>query len=166
MDSRWYHEGTGAFQATRTSCKDLPNVNEMTWYAANGEPRWDADELWTTMGHLYKGGMWLKKKAYISGFNANTAVDGSDWRTLPMFQTWSASYTLPSAAGANNYFYLPALGCYNSGKLKDVGVSGYYWSSSATPWSIGYARILRFINGYVIVDSESREYGLSVGAFE
>ena len=55
--------------------KDLPNVNEMTWYAAKGDPRWDADELWTTMGHLYKGGMWFKKKAHINGYKSNTAVD-------------------------------------------------------------------------------------------
>ncbi|MBF1646346.1 MAG: hypothetical protein HXO50_12100, partial [Prevotella sp.] len=60
-DPRWYHEhgGSGRFDATQ-SCATLPNVNEMTWYAASGEPRWDADELWTTMGHLYKGGMWFK----------------------------------------------------------------------------------------------------------
>ena len=80
--SRWYHEGggSGRFDATQ-SCAGLPNVNEMTWYAAKGDPRWDADELWTTMGHLYKGGMWFKKKANISGYNPNSAVDGSDWRT-------------------------------------------------------------------------------------
>ena len=58
---RWYHEGGGTgirLDATQ-SCASLPNVNEMTWYAAKGEPRWDADELWTAMGHLYKGGMWV-----------------------------------------------------------------------------------------------------------
>ena len=81
---RWYNEdGRGGgvrFDATQ-SCATLPNVNEMTWYAAEGDPRWDADELWTTMGHLYKGGMWFKKKTYISGYDSNTAVDGTDWRT-------------------------------------------------------------------------------------
>ena len=82
-NNRWYHEGSGAFQATQ-SCATLPNVNEMTWYAAYGEPRWDADELWTTMGHLYKGGMWLKKKSVLLAehhYNSNTAYDGTDWRT-------------------------------------------------------------------------------------
>ena len=81
-DLRYYHEGggSGRFDATQ-SCATLPNVNEMTWYAAKGDPRWDKDELWTTMGHLYKGGMWFKKKAYISGYNSTTAVDGTDWRT-------------------------------------------------------------------------------------
>ena len=36
--------------------------------AKSAFPRYDGDKLWTTMGHLYKGGMWLKKKAYISGY--------------------------------------------------------------------------------------------------
>ena len=139
-------------KATHTSCKDLPNVNEMTWYAAKGEPRWDADELWTTMGHLYKGGMWFKKKANISGFDANKAVDGSDWRTTHKFQNWSASYTLPDAADANNYFYLPALGVYYSGQLNGVGNVGNYWSSSAHPWVSNYAYYLWFFSGNVYVD--------------
>ena len=67
-NNRWYHEGggSGRFDATQ-SCASLLNANEMTWYAAKGDPRWDADELWTTMGHLYKGGMWFKKKAKIAG---------------------------------------------------------------------------------------------------
>ena len=80
-DNRYYHEGSGSpFNATQ-SCATLPNANEMTWYAKEGDPRWDADELWTTMGHLHKGGMWFKKKAYISGYNSSTAADGNDWRT-------------------------------------------------------------------------------------
>ena len=92
-DPRYYNEAFtyGADNpATHTSCKDLPNVNEMTWYAAKGEPRWDADELWTTMGHLSKGGMWFKKKANISEFNPNTAEDGTDWRTNGRSDSWGA----------------------------------------------------------------------------
>ena len=131
---RWYHEGggSGRFDATQ-SCATLPNVNEMTWYAKYGDPRWDADELWTTMGHLYKGGMWFKKKANISGFNPNTAEDGTDWRTNGNGHSWSVSHTLPSAADAGNYFYLPALGTYDSGRLNYVGSWAIYWSSSAYP---------------------------------
>ena len=69
-DSRWYHEGggSGRFDATQ-SCATLPNANEMSWYVMYGDPRWDADELWTTMGHLYKGGMWLKKKSVLKPNN-------------------------------------------------------------------------------------------------
>jgi len=162
---RYYHEGGGSdrFDATQ-SCAGLPNVNEMTWYAAKGEPRWDADELWTTMGHLYKGGMWFKKKANISGYNPNTAVDGTDWRTNGNGNSWSASYTLPSAADANKYFYLPALGYYNSGQLYDVGDGGSYWSSSAYPWYSNIAYSLYFGSAGVNVGSKYRGNGFRAEA--
>ena len=164
---RYYHEGggSGRFDATQ-SCAGLPNVNEMTWYAAKGEPRWDADELWTTMGHLYKGGMWFKKKANISGYNPNTAVDGTDWRTNGNGNSWSASYTLPSAADANKYFYLPALGYYLSGQLNYVGGSGYYWSSSASPWDGYVAYSLNFTSGSVDVYGSYRYYGFRAEALQ
>ena len=168
-DSRYYNEGSGSprFDATHASCKDLPNVNEMTWYAKEGDPRWDADELWTTMGHLYKGGMWFKKNAYISGYNSNTAVDGTDWRTNGNSNTWSVSQTLPSAADANKYFYLPALGYYLSGKLNYVGINGRYWSSSASPWTSNNAYHLNFGRSSVmVVGSLGRNGGYSVGGFK
>ena len=165
--NRWYHEGggSGRFDATQ-SCATLPNVNEMTWYAAKGEPRWDADELWTTMGHLYKGGMWFKKKANISGFDANKAVDGTDWRTNGNGNSWSVSQTLPDAADAGNYFYLPALGYYYSGQLRNVGYGGNYWSSSAYPWGSGYAYTLYFTSGGVGVDGNNRSNGFRAEALQ
>ena len=164
---RYYHEGggSGRFDATQ-SCAGLPNVNEMTWYAAKGEPRWDGDELWTTMGHLYKGGMWFKKKANISGFDANKAVDGSDWRTNGGGSSWSVSQTLPDAADAGNYFYLPALGSYFSGQLNYVGYGGYYWSSSAYPWGGYYAYVLYFNSGDVGVSHGNRFGGFRAEALQ
>ena len=164
---RYYHEGggSGRFDATQ-SCAGLPNVNEMTWYAAKGEPRWDADELWTTMGHLYKGGMWFKKKANISGYNPNTAVDGTDWRTNGNGNSWSVSYTLPSAADANKYFYLPALGYYYSGQLYYVGNDGRYWSSSAYPWNSFSAYYLNFYSGIVNVFNYYRYNGFRAEALQ
>ena len=169
-NNRWYNEsflGNGISNpATHTSCKDLPNVNEMTWYAKEGDPRWDADELWTTMGHLYKGGMWFKKKSQISGYNSNTTYDGTDWRTNGNNSgSWSVSQTLPSAADANNYFYLPALGWYNSGQLGDVGDIGYYWSSSATPRGL-YAYYLAFDSGRVRVYGFYRHFGFRAESFQ
>ena len=168
-DPRYYNEAftNGADnKATHTSCKDLPNVNEMTWYAAKGEPRWDGDELWTTMGHLYKGGMWFKKKANISGFNPNTVEDGTDWRTNSIGGAWSVSQTLPDAADAGNYFYLPALGYYSSGQLYNVGNHGSYWSSSADPWLSGYAYSLVFTSGSVDVSSDYRDSGFRSEALQ
>ena len=169
-DSRWYHEGSGLFQATQT-CATLPNVNEMTWYAAKGDPRVDNDELWTTMGHLYKGGMWFKKKSQISGFNPNTGYNGTDIRTTTgIYLTWPVSSALPSAADAGNYFFLPALGHYENGKLYELGQLGHYWSSSSAnySWSGGSAYHLGFRNdGYVWVLDQVRFCGYRVdGGFE
>ena len=163
--SRWYHEGSGAFQATQ-SCNTLPNANEMTWYAAKGDPRWDSDELWTTMGHLYKGGMWFKKKANIIGYDPNTAVDGTDWRTNGNATNWPASSTLPDAADAGSYFYMPALGYYPSGQLSYVGDFAFYWSSSAHPWGSNYAYVMDFYSARVRVSNGRRSDGFRVAAFK
>ena len=160
--------------ATHTPCKDLPNANELTWYCAYGDPRWDEDEVWTTMGHLYKGGMWFKKKSVLLAkghYNSNTAFDGADWRRLNKSQTWFPSLTPPSAADAGNYFYLPALGSYdifyNYSMLNHVGTIGDYWSYSAYPWDSRYAYKLNFFRGSIQVFSwSSRKNGYRVGTFE
>ena len=168
-DARYYNE---AFtygvdnKATHSPCATLPNVNEMTWYAVKGDPRWDEDELWTTMGHLYKGGMWFKKKSQIGGYNPNTAEDGTDWRTTSKYQHGSVSQTLPSAADANNYFYLPALGIYYSGQLSGVGDIGFYWSSSADSWNNSNAYYLYFSRSDVHVGSHARYMGFRAEAFQ
>ena len=166
-NNRWYHEGSGAFQATQ-SCATLPNVNEMTWYAAYGEPRWDADELWTTMGHLYKGGMWFKKEAYISNYDSSTASDGADWRTEGKSNHWPVLKTLPSSTDAGKYFYLPALGYYYSGYLKHCGMYGDYWSSSAYPKDMIDAYGLSFSSTSILVYGNTcfRYNGFRVKAFE
>ena len=168
-NNRWYHEGSGAsFNATR-SCSGIPNVNEMTWYADKGDPRWDEDEIWTTMGHLHKGGMWFKKKSQISGYNPNTAYDGSDWRTANNEKHWTPSLALPSAAEANNYFYLPALGLYSSGQLYFFGDRGYYWSSSIHQWYTSFpalAHLLYFYSGSVCVTAYDRNNGFRVDTFK
>ena len=168
-DPRYYKEGDASPRLDATqSCAGLPNANELSWYAAKGDPCWDKDELWTTMGHLYKGGMWFKKKAKISGFNANTAYDGTDWRINGNVRSWIVSRTLPSAADAGNYFYLPALGYYDDGQLQDVGDGGNYWSSSAFPGNLYYAYYLRFNDNVVYVDGYGhlRSNGRRVGGFE
>ena len=110
--------------------------------------------------------MWFKKKANISGFDANKAVDGTDWRTNGGGSTWSVSQTLPDAADAGNYFYLPALGYYLSGQLRNVGDVGYYWSSSAYPWYSNSAYNLYFYSGGVGVGNGSRNLGFRAEAFQ
>ena len=169
-DNRWYHEGggSGRFDATQ-SCATLPNVNEMTWYAAYGDPRWDKDELWTTMGHLYQGGMWLKKKSVLQGegnYSSNTAADGTDWRTNQNSNGWSALQTLPSAADAGNYFYLPTLGYYDTGELRSVTRYGFYWSSSIYPGYSNRAYSLHFLKNGITVSDYPCDDGQIVGGLE
>ena len=162
---RWYHEGNGIFQANQ-SCAGLPNVNEMTWYASHGNPCWDGDELWSTMGHLYKGGMWFKKKTNISRYDANTAADGIDWRIISKSQTYSVSNTLPPTADAGNYFYLPASGYYGYGGLAFIGEVGAYWSSSTCPFVSGNTYYLRFDSSTAAIYFNYRGIGFKVGTFE
>ena len=162
-DPRYYNEAFtyGADnKATHASCKDLPNANEMSWYTMYGDPRWDSDELWTTMGHLYKGGMWFKKKSVLladGNYNTEKSADNTtDLRTTyKNYNNTNSSIIsgVPSAADANKYFYLPALGYYGSGQLNSVGFNGYYWSSSATPWGSNYAYKLDFYSGLVSVSN-------------
>ena len=172
-DPRYYHEGSGSgrFDATH-SCASLPNANELSWYTMYGDPRWDADELWTTMGHLYKGGMWFKKKSVLQAehhYDTEKSADGStDLRiTYKYYNNSSITTTsIPSAADANNYFYLPALGGYYSGQLNGVGYDCVYWSSSAAPWSSDYAYYLLFGGSHVNVNLYDRYNGFTVGGFE
>ena len=177
LNNRWYNESYPGYgvsnPATHTPCKDLPNVNEMTWYAAKGDPRWDADELWTTMGHLYKGGMWFKKKSVLQGeghYNTEFSADGTtDLRTTWKFYNntnSSINSGVPSAADAGNYFYLPVLGYYSSGQLYSVGDGGNYWSSSAYPLFSDFAYFLNFTRGGVKVFSYDRSNGLRAEAFQ
>ena len=136
--------GQGVRNDAVNLCKDCPNANEIAWYAEKGDPRPDADEVWTTMGHLYKGGYWLKKKSKIALDNSttvasieSTAPDGTDWRSSPTYKNVDKTFsitTLPSATEAVNYFFVPSIG-YGSGASGYVGFTmdgtmGVFWSSS------------------------------------
>ena len=164
-DPRWYHEGGGSsrFDATQ-SCATLPNANEMSWYVKYGDPHWDADEVWTTMGHLYKGGMWFKKKSVLQAehhYDTEKTESGIDMRASGTgYSNGSIKSGVPSAADAGNYFYLPALGYYESGGLNDIGYGGYYWSSSTYPsWYIDRAYYLGFNSRYITLNNISRGKG-------
>ena len=177
IDVRWYNESYPGYgvsnPATHTSCKDLPNANEMSWYVMYGDPRWDADELWTTMGHLYKGGMWFKKKSVLQAenhYNTEKSADNTtDLRTTDKdyYNTNSSinNSGLPSAADAGNYFYLPALGQYYSGRLTNVGGRGNYWSSSARPLDRDRVYHLLIFIGNVSVYNSDRDRGYRAQKF-
>ena len=174
-DPRYWNEnpGTGiTTPATHAPCKDLLNANEMSWYIMYGDPRWDADELWTTMGHLYKGGMWFKKKSVLQAehhYDTEKSADGStDLRTMYNYyynNNSSINSGLPSAADANKYFLLPALGYYRSGQLINVGNGGNYWSSDAISYgNTAYGFV--FLSSFVYIYGAVRDEGFRVGGFE
>ena len=148
-DLERYHNGTsgtGRIDAQTLKFKNLPNANEIMWYHVYGTPHWDNDRVWGLMGHLYKGGMWIKKISKIASEQGITTANmksvgpnGLDFRLNKASDKSSivsptpAVSTPPTASDINNYFFLPALGWYDSGVLKDVGSSGcgWYWASSA-----------------------------------
>ena len=114
--------------------------------------------------------MWLKKKSVLIAeghYNTEKSADGTtDLRTTYKdYFNYSSSIHhsgLPSAADAGNYFYLPALGYYDSYQLWDTGINGEYWSSSAYPWNSDHAYDLYFYSGYVGVYYGPRRLGFRV----
>ena len=148
---RWYNDAPadlGVRLDATQSCATAPNINEMAWYVVKGDPRWDADELWTAMGRLHKSGMWFLKKSHISGYSKEHAPDGRpDARTTEQnFGNPSIVPTLPEASVAANYFFLPTLGYYSGDRLYGLGEYGSYWSSSAVPTSLDNAYGIIFHN--------------------
>lgn len=139
---RWCNEnypGDGIRYDAQTSLfQSLPNANEMAWYAMKGEPREENTELWSTMGRLEVGEIWLKKKSKIAGFSSEHAPDGvTDLRTTyKNFENNNVKRGLPPVGEMDDYFPLPKLTEYLYGTLfGKPGNSGEsaYWSSSAAP---------------------------------
>ena len=117
--------------------------------------------------------MWFKKKAVLQAenhYNTEKSADNTtDLRTTYKYYNntnSSINSDLPSAADANKYFYLPTLGYYNSGQLNDIGYNGYYWSSSAYPWSSNIAYRLYFDSGGVYMNYYLCYFGYRVGEFK
>ena len=169
---RYFHEneGFGRMDAT-SSCKNLPNANELGWYVKNGDPRWDDDKLWTAMGHLYKGGMWFREKSLIRMLTSFQPEQGPGY--TDMRDNFYKLVVTPTQGAPVNYyfasrsFFLPALGRYNSnGQLTEIGQSGYYWSSSASPADSNWAYLLEFSKSKVIVNTTQSDGGYYVGTFQ
>lgn len=165
---------------TPTSANHVPNANEMSWYCLRGDMYWDNDEAWIAMGHLHKGGIWIKKMEYIKIDAASeiTAAGGDvkakgivgsgiydDFRVNDHYITGPVSNGIP-VNNISKYFYLPAMGAYYSGQLLyDLGQIGLYWTSTAGPTYFG-AYYLYFVNGNVQLKSNSRAFGASVQVFK
>ena len=172
------------------SCKDQPNANEMVYYVMYGDAHWD-NSLWAFRGHLYRGGIWLKKKQAIynelktKGYNLLTSPDGmkervyasasdvtgTDYRPLINNLPWRTPSQTP-LTDTSDYFYLPALGAFHPSDYaipKDcfmyIGEFGEYWSSSSYA-SSSMAYYMLFAKTIVRIADNYRAQGMIVGGFE
>lgn len=116
-------------------------------------------------GHLYKGGMWIKKLAMIATENTKTlaqmkiaAPDGVDYRMTPVGLISNTSITQGKPTDTTPYFYLPALGFYQTGELKVIGLNGTYWTSSSSDIT-SEAFQLGFNQGIINVNKSLRTVG-------
>ena len=132
-DPRWYNEKTAFPAKAYRSCDGCPNVNETWWFIQNGDPHWDSEELWVMYDHLYTGGMWFKKKNYISEFNSSHAPNGTDYTTNAVSASHAETATYGRPDDFEKYFYLPALGGYDNGRFYNIGEVGNYWTCTPTP---------------------------------
>lgn len=149
-DPRYYNGVYHPASASR-SAKDCPNANELYWYAKEGDPHWDAS-IWCFMKHLYQGGMWLKKLDVIArktGKSLETikkegpnridfTKSSSDVKIYDKYKHVNKNVTLGKPSNLSDYLFFPAIGDYiiantTDGKLVNVGIKGYYWSSTPRP---------------------------------
>ena len=158
------------------SCAICPNTNELEWYAQKGNPHWD-DELWLMMGHLFRGRLWLKKKAKIAFDNSTTesamaaaAPNGVNMRDdPPSLESYNLSHDLPKISELNDYFYLYAAGYYLGSQLYMSDYwQGTYWSSDGHHSFTNYACFFNFTSTEISIMSanNTRNYGHMVKAFE
>lgn len=165
-----YNDPTGVAPAVKAiySAANAPNVNEMLWYAEKGNPHWDNKHLWATMGHLYVGGMWIKKQSVIATKNSKTILqlkekspDGTDY-TRSHYSSSRVFYGILQGqpTDINNYFYLPALGGYFSGKLY-IG-TGIFWSSTPGSFDSSIANSLTIGDNFISVDNRPRYPGFKI----
>ena len=171
--ARWWHEGSGAFEASNDLFKQLPNANEMAWYVMKGDAHWDNSTQWVVYGTTHTGGIWLKRLSVIAQENGKTLADlklkdPNDKNLL----TSSASHYVypkpgkPADSEIGNYFFLPALGYYLEGQLYVLGSGGSFWSSSADPANSEFAYFLNFTSGSVAVEGVFRDNGCIAQPFE
>lgn len=127
-DSRWYEKGN--------SSSAMPNVNEMLWYARDGDWHSDRSELFVWKGHLWPGGAWVLRRKHISGMNASVAPDGKDYRSTALStKSFSISHgTRPAKSQLGKYFFIPYIGYYRYGVYKkNVPEYGFRHTSTKNP---------------------------------
>ena len=157
-------------QLSTVPWSDLPNANEMYWYAMNGDPRWDNTVVWTIDGGQteYTGGIWIMKKSAILAagktFDSAKGKDDVDMRTA--LRTHEVSTKTYKSAGKpseiDKYFFLPAQGEYVNGTFYGLANYGCYWSKSPSPIVDLRGYDLFFRRNGIVVTHNNRYYGYVV----
>lgn len=174
-DSRYFSENFYGYYisipATQESFRKAPNANEMSWYCMYGDAHWEEETLWATMGHLHKGGIWLKKKAVLiaeNHYDTEKSADGkTDLRLADKTYAYKPVIGLPSAENIGDYFFLPASGNYKDGMLYHIDVCGYCWSSTGHPFSAGPGAYgLQYLEKGIFVSNYYRYLAYRVSEFK
>ena len=127
------------------------------WGKAYCEKNSIAEGTWCTLTNdewTYMFNNHSKKWATVNGVKGYViAPDG-------FAGTLSETYADDAALAANNLVFLPAAGNRSISGVEDVGVYGYYWSSTAEDQYSAYR--VGLLSGNVGPASATREYGCSV----
>ena len=145
-----YNTSSGFATKSAVNC---PNKVEAVWYIAHGDAHYDEDYIWTNGSVIYRGGIWIKKKSEIPGFNSTTLPSDV---ALTSYGYMNTDIKEGTPADTTKYFFLP-----NQGYLQDYGgpiicqiaSSGEYWTKEAinqnSAWCILFAKgVFRLMQGY------------------
>ena len=151
-----------------------------------GDPHW-GNNVVADNGHLRAiNGMWLRKKSaivrylianegYPSSFSENDLKEGYktavwaapiDYRNIMGLLNKNTSISQGNPSNTTDYFFLPAAGFYNQGRLLFFNEVGRYWTSSAFPVGDDNALSLYFNQNEIGTDNLNRLLGFSAGVFE
>lgn len=191
---RWCNDGNSGgtyasprrYDAQTSLFKTYPNRNENIWYVMKGDPHW-GNNVVADNGHLRAiNGMWLRKKSaivrylianegYPSSFSENDLKEGYktavwaapiDYRNIMGLLNQNTSISQGNPSNTTDYFFLPAAGFYNQGRLLFFNEVGRYWTSSAFPVGDDNALSLYFNQNEIGTDNLNRLLGFSAGVFE
>ena len=121
------------------------------------------------MGHLYQGGIWIRKQSVIAAAQSPiktvadlkaAAPNGIDYTRSTddgVLIYGNKTITPGKPSNLNDYFYLPALGYYQSRVFCDRE-TGFYWSSTPFPELQNIAYGLYFLSNRMGVNYGSRYF--------
>ena len=117
-----------------------PNVHAGMWYMHKGDPHIDTLTMTvvrlnaTAPANLIRGGLWLKKKAFIPGFTPSRAPNGANYlkHHNPLLYMYSevngykVNVPIGKPADVTNYFFLMSAG-FNGSTLYSGNGGTRYW---------------------------------------